>query len=83
MTFTVRVSLNRPLAAINEWIKDISPEEHFYMHCASGYRSMVAASILQARGYRNFTEIDGGFNAISTTSLPKTDFMCQSKVMKV
>jgi rhodanese-related sulfurtransferase len=73
---------NRPLAAINEWIKDIDPEEHFYMHCASGYRSMVAASILQARGYRNFTEIGGGFKAISTTALPKTDYVCQSKVMK-
>lgn len=78
----VESAYNRPLAAINEWIKDINPEEHFYLHCASGYRSMVAASILQARGYRNFTEIDGGFNAISITGLPKTDFMCQSKVMK-
>ncbi len=73
---------NRPLAAINEWIKDINPDEHFYMHCASGYRSMVASSILQARGYRNFTEVAGGFKAISETALPKTDFVCQSKVMK-
>ncbi|WP_462253397.1 MBL fold metallo-hydrolase [Ferruginibacter sp.] len=73
---------NRPLAAINEWIKDINPEEHFFLHCAGGYRSMMAASILQARGYRNFTEIEGGFDAISKTTLPKTDFVCQSKVMK-
>ena len=56
---------NYPLAAINDWIKDINPSEHFYMHCAGGYRSMIAASILQARGYRNFTEIAGGFGAIS------------------
>ncbi len=73
---------SRPLAYINEWVKDINPEEHFYMHCAGGYRSMMAASILQARGYRNFSEIEGGFNAIAKTSLPKTDFMCQSKVLK-
>lgn len=73
---------NRPLAAINEWIKDIQPEEHFFMHCASGYRSMVAASILQARGYRNFTEIGGGFKAIIATPLPKTDFVCQSKLLQ-
>ncbi len=73
---------NRPLAGINEWIKDINPDEHFYIHCASGYRSMVAASILQARGYRNFTEVAGGYKAISETELPKTDFVCQSKVMK-
>ncbi len=73
---------NRPLAAINEWIKDINPEEHFFLHCAGGYRSMMAASILQARGYRNFTEVEGGFTDISKTTLPKTDFVCQSKVMK-
>lgn len=74
---------NRPLAYINDWIKDINPEEHFFMHCAGGYRSMIAASILQARGYRNFTEVGGGFGAISKTAVPKTDFVCQSKTMKV
>ena len=72
----------KPLAAINEWTKDIQPTEHFFMHCAGGYRSMIAASILQARGYRNFTEIAGGFNAIAATSIPKSDFVCQSKVLK-
>ncbi|MCT3924047.1 MBL fold metallo-hydrolase, partial [Elizabethkingia anophelis] len=51
---------SRPLAYINTWIKDIDPKEHFFLHCAGGYRSMIAASILQARGYRNFTEVEGG-----------------------
>ncbi len=73
---------NKPLDYINEWIKDVNPQEHFYIHCASGYRSMVAASILQARGYRNFTEIGGGFKAINDTSLPKANFVCQSKVLR-
>ena len=71
-----------PLSDINEWIKDVKPEEHFFMHCAGGYRSMIAASILQARGYRNFTEVEGGFAAISNTNVPKSDFVCQSKVLK-
>ncbi len=74
---------NKPLAYINDWIKDINPQEHFYIHCAGGYRSMIAASILQARGYRNFSEIEGGFNAIAKTALPKTDFVCQSKILKL
>jgi glyoxylase-like metal-dependent hydrolase (beta-lactamase superfamily II)/rhodanese-related sulfurtransferase len=78
----VEDAYSRPLAAINEWVKDINPEEHFFMHCAGGYRSMMAASILQARGYRNFSEVEGGFNAISKTNVPKTDFVCQSKVLK-
>lgn len=71
---------SRPLADINEWIKEVNPQEHFYLHCQGGYRSMIAASILAARGYRNFSEVDGGFAAISKTTLPRTDFMCQSKV---
>ncbi len=78
----VEDAYNRPLSDINEWVKDINPEEHFFMHCAGGYRSMIAASILQARGYRNFTEVEGGFAAISKTELPTSDFVCQSKVMK-
>ena len=78
----VEEAYSRPLAAINEWVKDINPEEHFYLHCAGGYRSMIAASILQARGYRNFSEVEGGFNAIAKTNVSKTDFVCQSKVLK-
>ena len=74
---------SKPLAYINEWTKDINPEEHFFMHCAGGYRSMIAASILHARGYHNFTEVAGGYKAIAETSVPKTDFVCQSKIMGV
>jgi len=73
---------NRPLAYINEWINEIDKEEHFYIHCAGGYRSMMAAGILMARGYRNFTEIEGGFNAIAKTDIPKSDFVCQTKILK-
>jgi len=78
----VEEAYSRPLADINEWTKDVNPDEHFFMHCAGGYRSMIAASILQARGYRNFTEVDGGFKAISATDVPKTDFVCQSKLTR-
>ena len=78
----VEEAYNKPLATINEWIKDINPDTHFYLHCAGGYRSMIAASILQARGFRNFTEIEGGFNAIAKTNVPKTNFVCQSKILK-
>ncbi len=77
----VEDAYSKPLAYINNWVKDINPNEHFFLHCAGGYRSMIAASILQARGYRNFSEIDGGFNAIAKTELPRTNFICQSKVL--
>jgi len=78
----VEGAYNKPLAYINEWISDIDPTEHFYLHCAGGYRSMMAAGILQARGYRNFSEIEGGFNAIEKTGVPKSNFVCQSKIFK-
>lgn len=76
----VEEAYNKPLAYINDWIRDINPREHFYLHCAGGYRSMIAASILQARGYRNFTEVAGGFNAIARTGVSRSNFVCQSKV---
>jgi rhodanese-related sulfurtransferase len=72
---------SKPLANINEWIKDIDPKEPFFLHCAGGYRSMIAASILQARGFRNFYEVEGGFNSIAKTATPKTNFVCQSKTL--
>jgi hydroxyacylglutathione hydrolase len=75
-------AFNKPLADINHWINNIDPKEHFFMHCAGGYRSMIAASILQARGFRNFSEIEGGFNSIAKTDIPTTDFVCQSKIQK-
>ena len=78
----VSEAFNRPLSNINDWVKDINPEEHFFIHCAGGYRSMIASSILQARGYRNFTEVAGGFKAIAETNVPKTDFVCQSKLLQ-
>lgn len=78
----VEEAFSKPLAYINDWIKDINPKESFFIHCAGGYRSMIAASILQARGFRNFTEIEGGFSAIAKTTVPKTDFVCQNKILK-
>ena len=72
---------NKPLAYINEWVNSIDTNQPFYIHCQGGYRSMIAASILQSRGIRNFSEVAGGFKEIATTSIPKTDFVCQSKIL--
>lgn len=73
---------NRPLDEISEWVNTIDNAEHFFLHCAGGYRSMIAASILNSHGIRNFTEVEGGFNGIKKTGkLPTSDFVCQSKTM--
>ena len=44
----------------------------FYLHCAGGYRSMIAASILKRRGIHNFVDINGGFNEIIKTKINLT-----------
>ncbi len=78
----VNEAFSRPLVNINDWADTLNSEKHFFLHCAGGYRSMIAASILNSRGIRNFTEIEGGFNAIKQTSVPKSNFVCQSKTLK-
>lgn len=73
---------SKPLANIAEWASTIGNDKHFYLHCAGGYRSMIAASILNAKGIRNFSEIEGGFSGIKKTEkVPTTDFVCQSKTI--
>jgi glyoxylase-like metal-dependent hydrolase (beta-lactamase superfamily II)/rhodanese-related sulfurtransferase len=78
----VEDAYNKPLDFINDWFAGVGNDGEFYMHCAGGYRSMIAASILKARGIHNFKEVEGGFGAIAKTSAPKTDFVCQSKLVK-
>lgn len=68
----------KTLQNINDWIGEVNAKEHFFVHCQGGYRSMTAASILQARGYRNFTEVEGGMNAIKKTNLPQKSMSCQN-----
>lgn len=64
---------SRPLDYINEWTNEINPAETYYLHCAGGYRSMIAASILKARGVENVIDIAGGYAAIKSTNLKRTD----------
>lgn len=79
----LETTLSRPLDYINEWTSEINPDETYYVHCAGGYRSMIAASILKARGVANVIDVAGGYGAIVATGLKRTDFACPSKAMKV
>ena len=42
------------------------------MHCAGGYRSVIAASILKARGFRKVIDVAGGYGAIKETAIKRT-----------
>jgi rhodanese-related sulfurtransferase len=61
---------------INESMADFPRDASIVLHCAGGYRSMIAASILKARGYQNVKDVIGGFGALSKTDLPKTSTVC-------
>ncbi len=74
----IKTAQNIPLSELNNHLAAIPKEEHFYVHCAGGYRSIITASILKARGYHNLTDIQGGFKAIEKTNIPKTAFVCPS-----
>ncbi|MBL7894812.1 MAG: MBL fold metallo-hydrolase [Bacteroidia bacterium] len=63
---------NQPLDYINEWTNNFDKNTEYYIHCAGGYRSMIAASILKARGYERLVDVAGGFSAIQKTNVPLT-----------
>ncbi|WP_178983698.1 MBL fold metallo-hydrolase [Winogradskyella helgolandensis] len=63
---------------INEKMNEVSKDKTYYVHCAGGYRSVIAASILKARGFTKLIDVDGGFAAIKETDLKTTDFVCPS-----
>ncbi len=76
----VEGALNTPLDFINEHLASFPKDEPIYLHCAGGYRSMIAASILKSRGWEKVIDIAGGFKAIAETDAPKTAYTCSSTI---
>lgn len=75
-------AMNAPLDFINDSMTKIDKNKTYYVHCASGYRSMVFISILKARGYNNLIDVTGGFNALKASNLFKvTDYVCPSTLL--
>ncbi|MTB50329.1 rhodanese-like domain-containing protein [Lewinella sp. W8] len=71
-------AVNFPLDFINASMKDLNPAQQYYLHCAGGYRSLIAASILRARGFQHLVNIQGGFDALKQTDLERTDYVEQT-----
>lgn len=74
-------AINIPLNAINNHLAEIPKDKPFILHCAGGYRSMIAASILKQRGWDNFVDVEGGFAAISKTDVPRTEYVCPTTLL--
>jgi len=75
-------AIHAPLDYINESMLHVHPDKKYVVHCAGGYRSMIFASILKARGYHNLVDVKGGFKAIKDAGiLPATAFVCPSSLL--
>ena len=80
MSEHVENAINIPLNQLEKNIRKI-PSKQFYLHCAGGYRSMIAASILKKYGIENFVDVEGGFDEIHKTKVPVTEYICPSTLL--
>lgn len=67
-----------PLDYLSDSMDKVNADKTYHLHCAGGYRSVIAASILKSRGFHNIVDVAGGFAAISKTEVPTTHFVCPS-----
>ncbi|MFX0556611.1 MBL fold metallo-hydrolase [Maribacter sp. CXY002] len=72
------VANNTPLDYLNDHLAEFPDNEPFYVHCAGGYRSMIASSILKSRGIHNLIDVKGGFKAIKEAEIPVSEYVCPS-----
>jgi glyoxylase-like metal-dependent hydrolase (beta-lactamase superfamily II)/rhodanese-related sulfurtransferase len=78
----VEFATNAPLDFVNDSMLKTPKDKEVLVHCAGGYRSMIYISILQARGYRNLINIQGGFGAIKQSNqFPLTDYVCPKTLL--
>jgi glyoxylase-like metal-dependent hydrolase (beta-lactamase superfamily II)/rhodanese-related sulfurtransferase len=57
-------SISMPLDDFKDDIKEIDKKKKHFIHCAGGYRSMIAASLLKRNGFMSIVDVSGGFAAI-------------------
>ena len=74
----VASAVHTPLSNLNSYLADFPEKENFFLHCAGGYRSVIAASILKSRGVHNLIDVAGGFGALKKEGVKMTDYVCPS-----
>ena len=72
---------NFPLDFINSNFSEIDVDKEYFLHCATGYRSLVAASIFKANGVANVTDVRGGFEDLKETKAPISDYVCPTTLL--
>ncbi len=76
----IQSASNTPLNFLNDYLNKFPENEPFYIHCAGGYRSIIAASILKKRGIHNLVDVQGGFKSIKETFLELSGYICPTTV---
>lgn len=74
----VENALHYPLDYMNDDLNKLDKNTTYHIHCAGGYRSIIAISLLMQNGYKHLIDVDGGYGAIKKTGIPKTDYVCPS-----
>lgn len=74
-------AINIPMHEINQHLAEFPKDQPFILHCAGGYRSIIAGSILKQRGWDNFVDVVGGFAEIKKTALPRTNYVCPTTLL--
>lgn len=74
-------AINIPLNELNNHLAEFPKDKPFILHCAGGYRSMIAASMLKQRGWDNFVDVKYGFTEIKNTKVPLTEFVCPTTML--
>ena len=69
---------HHPLDEIFDHLEGVDIEKTYHVHCARGYRSVIFISILKSKGYHNFIDVSGGYEALRRTDISKTDFVCST-----
>ena len=65
-----------PLDEINLNLNRFDNDKLFFLHCAGGYRSMIALSILKARGIHTGVNVIGGMRSIKETDINLHQSIC-------
>ena len=72
---------NFPLDTIHHNINELDKTNQYFVHCAGGYRSLIALTILKSYGFKNIINIEGGFNEIKDTQVPLRDYVCPTTLL--
>ena len=74
----VQDAMHYALDYMNDDLNKLDKNTEYHIHCAGGYRSVIAISLLMKNGYTKLIDVAGGYGAIKKTNIQCTDYVCPS-----